>query len=68
MYHNGAITMVSATIQRMMVPIARKTQVGVNATSMVLPSSMILPKTSEIIVKFKYSLFMEILWAKRKGK
>ena len=51
-YHNGAITAVSATIHRMMVPIARKNHEGVNATS------MMLPKTSAIIAKFKYSLFM----------
>ena len=52
MYHNGAMTAVSATTQRMMVPIARKTQPGVSATS------MILPKTIVIIAKFKYSLFI----------
>ena len=62
MYHNGAITAVSATIHRMMVPIARKNHEGVSATS------MILPKTSAIIAKFKYSLFMRVLWAKRRGK
>jgi hypothetical protein len=57
MYHSGAITAVSATTQRMMVPIARKNHEGVNATS------MILPKTKVIIAKLMYSLFIQVLCA-----
>ena len=49
--------MISANIQVMMVPIARKTQPGVSATS------MILPKTIVIIAKLMYSLSMQVLCA-----
>ena len=57
MNHSGMKTMLSATTQRMIVPIARKTHDGVSATS------MILPKTIVIIAKFKYSLFIQVLCA-----
>ena len=57
MYHNGTITAVSATIQRMIVPMARNTQEGISATS------MILPKIKVTIAKFIYSLFIQVLCA-----
>ena len=57
MYHIGPMTAVSATTQRMMVPIARKNHDGVNATN------MMLPKTKVIIAKFIYSLFIQVLCA-----